>query len=510
MYNSGFYPTPLSVARKMLAKAGKLTGRSILEPSAGKGDLADAIFSTISDEMYRRDSHRQAIQCVENDPELQAAIRGKGYALVGTDFLTFWPDEKYDLIVMNPPFSDGEAHLLHAWEILEHGDIVCLLNEQTVLSPCTADRKLLASIIEQHGEVEQLGSCFAEDAFRKTQVRVSLVHLHRERVEPAFSFKVGMEEEANAEFQNASRFESEVATRDTVANLVAQFGRCRELFVEIAHLAQELAHYARPLGTNGGEILGETLKGLMRDKPAPGVREEAYNRFVRAMKKCAWHEVLRLTDVRNLASQGVQQEITALLERNERMAFSEENVYRLVESIFMNRGAILQQCVVEAFDLMTRYHDENRVHVEGWKTNDAWRVNRRVVLPRIVSVAFGGEGYLSYGNSRRNLDDMDRAMAFLEGRKLESVPRTMADALERHFKACGAGFSGVPFESTYFEMRCYKKGTLHIHFKDQALWERFNLTAARGKNWLPDDVKAREREDRARNQRADQYGLLSA
>lgn len=232
---------------------------------------------------------------------------------------------------------------------------------------------------------------------------------------------------------------------------------------------------------------------------------------MRSLKRSAWREVLRLTDVRNLASHGVQQELDRLLEGNERMAFSEENVYALVESIFLNRGAILQQCVVEAFDLMTRYYDENRVHVEGWKTNDAWKVNRRVVLPRVVSVTFSGSGYVSYGNSRQNLNDIDRAMAFLEGKKLEFVPCTAVRALEGHLKACGDDFSGVPFESTYFEMRCYKKGTLHMYFKDKELWERFNLTAARGKNWLPDDVKAREREDRARNRRADQYGLpLSA
>lgn len=34
MYNASFYPTPPEVAEKMLAKAGKLSGRSILEPSA--------------------------------------------------------------------------------------------------------------------------------------------------------------------------------------------------------------------------------------------------------------------------------------------------------------------------------------------------------------------------------------------------------------------------------------------------------------------------------------------
>ena len=249
----------------------------------------------------------------------------------------------------------------------------------------------------------------------------------------------------------------------------------------------------------------------MRQKPTRRAQEEAYNRFVRSLKRSAWREVLRLTDVRNLASHGVQKELDRILESNERMAFSEENVYALVESIFLNRGTILQECVVEAFDLMTRYYDENRIHIEGWKTNDAWRVNRRVVLPRIVDVWYGGDGHLTYGDTRQNLNDIDRALAFLEGKKLESVPRTAVCALEEHFKEYGPDFSGVLFESTYFEMRCYKKGTLHMYFKDKELWERFNLTAARGKNWLPDDVKAREREDRARNRRADQHGLpLSA
>lgn len=508
MYNASFYPTPPEVAAKMLAKVGKLFDRAVLEPSAGKGDLADAVVGKL-DRYYNR--CHEIVHCIEIEPDLQAALRGKGYPLVGTDFLTFWPDEKYDLILMNPPFANGDAHLLHAWEILDHGDIVCLLNEQTILNPCTANRKLLASIIEEHGEVEHLGSCFAEDAFRKTQVRVSLVHLHKAEEAPAFSFAADMEDEDAAVFGDGSRFEGEVATQDIVGNLVAQYGRCRELFVQIAHLAQELAHYARPLGTDGGEIVGETLKGLMESKPTRKAQEKAYNRFVRALKRSGWSEVLRLTDVRNLASYGVQKEIDRLLESNERMAFSEENVYALVESIFLNRGAILQQCVVEAFDIMTRYHDENRVHVEGWKTNDAWRVNRRVVLPRVVDVWYGGDGHLTYGNTRQNLNDIDRALAFLEGKKLESVPLTMVDVLERHFREKGASFSGILCESSYFEMRAYKKGTLHLRFKNRILWEQFNLTAARGKNWLPDDVKAREHEARARNRRADQYGLpLSA
>lgn len=86
MYNASFYPTPPEVAEKMLAKVGKLYERSILEPSAGKGDLADAAVGKL-DRYYNR--CREIVHCIEIEPELQATIRGKGYPLVGTDFLTF-------------------------------------------------------------------------------------------------------------------------------------------------------------------------------------------------------------------------------------------------------------------------------------------------------------------------------------------------------------------------------------------------------------------------------------
>ena len=50
---------------------------------------------------YNRTESRGRVHCIEPEPELQATLRGLGYPLVGTDFLTFWPDEKYDLIVQD-------------------------------------------------------------------------------------------------------------------------------------------------------------------------------------------------------------------------------------------------------------------------------------------------------------------------------------------------------------------------------------------------------------------------
>lgn len=39
-------------------------------------------------------------------------------------------------------------------------------------------------------------------------------------------------------------------------------------------------------------------------------------------------------------------------------------------------------------------------------------------------------------------------------------------------------------ESEFFQFRCHKKGTLHIIFKDEDLWAKFNIAASEGKKIL--------------------------
>ena len=140
MLNPDFYPTPKAVIKKMLSPyMDNIEHRKILEPSAGKGDIVDYILA--NHPSYR---HKEIfIKCCEYDPDLIATLQGKKYQVVSSDFLKYVPSHYYDLIIMNPPFSNGVDHLLHAWEILQSGDIVCLLNAETIHNPHTEKRKLL-------------------------------------------------------------------------------------------------------------------------------------------------------------------------------------------------------------------------------------------------------------------------------------------------------------------------------------------------------------------------------
>lgn len=119
MFNKDFYPTPKNVAEKMLEGIDMTNVFYILEPSAGKGDLADAAKAYNDRNNHGYYSKKVYIDTIEIEPELRAILKDKEYRVVHNDFLTFSTYKQYDMIIMNPPFSDGDKHLLKAISMME-------------------------------------------------------------------------------------------------------------------------------------------------------------------------------------------------------------------------------------------------------------------------------------------------------------------------------------------------------------------------------------------------------
>jgi hypothetical protein len=182
-FDPEFFPTPENIGRKLLAK---ISGDAVnfLEPHAGWGDLARLIKDPQAEKntSWWDPTAKRKLDVIESNPDLLAILYDKGYNVVGFDWLEYSGVCFYDAIVMNPPFSNGATHLLKAWDYLYHGEISCLLNAETIRNPYTEERKRLLSIIEQHGNVEDLGACFA-NARRKTDADCVLVYLKKEAKE---------------------------------------------------------------------------------------------------------------------------------------------------------------------------------------------------------------------------------------------------------------------------------------------------------------------------------------
>lgn len=179
--NPDFYPTPNSLIDRMLSGVEFDKVKTVLEPSAGKGDLVSKVIDKMrtSHGYYGSREFNCDIDTVELDDNLQHILKGKGYRVVHNDFLSFQTYKKYDLIVANPPFSQGDKHLLKMIELQQNGGgiIVCLLNAETLRNPCTITRSdLLDKLDKYNASIEFIPNAFV-DAERQTYVEVALIKL---------------------------------------------------------------------------------------------------------------------------------------------------------------------------------------------------------------------------------------------------------------------------------------------------------------------------------------------
>ncbi len=118
LYIPGFFPTPAAIVARMLDECGNLADRDVLEPSAGRGDIASAA----------RDRGGR-VTCYELNGRLAGILALDGFETTEADFLTIAPAEKFDFVVMNPPFEKhaDHAHVLHAFKFLRPGGLLVAL-----------------------------------------------------------------------------------------------------------------------------------------------------------------------------------------------------------------------------------------------------------------------------------------------------------------------------------------------------------------------------------------------
>ena len=111
----GFFPTPAALVEEMIELAEITEGMSVLEPSAGKGDIAEAVRRITSD-----------VSVIEIAEPLREILEMKGFVTLANDFEVFasaYTGEGFDRIVMNPPFEHGQDtdHVRRAYDLLKPG-----------------------------------------------------------------------------------------------------------------------------------------------------------------------------------------------------------------------------------------------------------------------------------------------------------------------------------------------------------------------------------------------------
>ncbi len=477
-----FYPTPREVVEKMIFGE-DLEGKVILEPSAGKGDLINVI---------REQAPKEILGCEINE-DLRLILKDK-CNLIGTDFLKVRKEDisHVDYIIMNPPFSADEKHILHAWEIAPAGcKIIALCNHNTIYrwrsinddpSRYTEEQKRLQQLVEDHGKWDDLGECFAQ-AERTTRVQVALIKMQKNGGGYEQEFEgFFMEEDENIEGGNG------IVSYHFLRDLVSRYVSSVKLYDEQLEI-----------GVKMKELTGETFFryswDYLRTNDVFSISEEDKTRkrkdFKIALQKGAWEYIFKEMKMEKYSTRGLKYDMNRFLNQQQEIPFTMRNIYKMIEIVIGTTAQRMDKAIVEVFDRLTEASHENRYHVEGWKTNSHYMVNEKFIFPNgaCKNHSWREQNCVRlYGSEMETLRDTEKALCYILGIDYNTI-----SGIGNWDEVPAGQWIGTHF----FQFKAYKKGTIHCIFRDQDVWHQFNARVAKLKNFPLYEYKKTKTTDKA-------------
>lgn len=528
---SEFYPTPQSLVMKMLEGIDWNYIYTILEPSAGKGDILRAI-AQLTHTHYCR--HDLDIDCIEIDPNLRQILKynfsdtrkqelrnrereledsrvynrnthryeelpldkkleyqninleletffGQGIHIVHDDFLTYNPFKTYDLIIMNPPFSNGDKHLLKALKLQEKGgNIICLLNAETIKNPYTETRRALIEQLNKHNaQIEYIENAFVS-AERQTGVEIALIKVHIEQTQE--------ESDIYNHFKKAENYEdvyeeiTDLEVSDYIKAAINRFNIEVKSGIELIRQYRAMMPY---ISRNFGEDRWDKEPILrLTDSNERGYGSISINDFVKAVRLKYWKALLQNPKFIGRLTSKLQQEYREQVNKLANYDFTEFNISILSAEMNTKIKQGIEEEIIAMFDRLTSEHSwypetqKNKHYYDGWATNKAHKIDKKVIIP-CYGIFDSWDGKPRTYEAVHTLEDIERILNFLDGGMTEEV--NSRSFIDYNFK------QGITknIQQKYYTATFYKKGTVHLTFTCPELIERFNIYAAQNKKWLP-------------------------
>ena len=486
-----FYPTPPSLSARMWSKFSDKNFKRVLEPSAGNGDLMAAC-PKWDGAYYRENEFRKRFDCIEIDMRRHPALHALGVNVVGFDFLQFQNGAAYSHCIINPPFAQGAAHVLHAWEILFDAELVAIVNATTVRDPSSAERKHLVRLIEEHGSVEYLQDTFLDpDTQRKTSVEVALIHLCKKADVSSLlvdSLIDGLKTDtSNAETlsRDYHRGQELALPANVITNAVSCFNAAVRTMQQAVYSQAKANYYASALGQTMAVTKGDAGAGIPPGDTVHYVQKEIGAQFD-SLKDRAWTHILQSSNVTSRLSSAAQKRVESEFNTLKKLEFCESNIYGFLQGIIDSAGDIQMEMICDLFDIITRYHSDNTVYFRGWVSNSIHRTaGMRIKATRFVLPGFGCDRYVSWDNQRR-LSDFDKVMSMLDGKSEPQVSLSSTFHSPSHEL-----LSGERVSTDYFDVRWFRGGAGTVHFfpRSKELMDTLNRWVGKRRQWLPPDTE---------------------
>ena len=481
--NPDFYPTPRTLAEKMLAKVDFTRVASVLEPSAGKGDLVDALRNTIS--KFRASGQYDAeVDCVENDVTLAKLLESKEENVTLCNFLEFETFKRYDLILMNPPFSAGDKHLLKALELVKNGgQVVCLLNAETLRNPYSVTRKDLVRKLEEYeADVEYVQNAFCM-AERKTDVEIAVVYVDVPAIQPLSLILDDLEESAgyHVDFNN----ETNITFYDVIQRMVQQYKYEAKLGIKLIEEYCNLKPYV--MDNLKKDPYSKPLLCLLAAGKEIRNVNQAINKYMEKLRYKYWYALGNDPAMNEKLTTNLREVYHDKLQDLKHKEFNVRNIELVNDELMAMMNIAVEDTILKLFDELSyqhHYHDEyskNIHYYNGWKTNKAHYINSKVIVPFLNCTDWcGTEIYMTKYEVVQKLSDIEKTLDYLSNGMCGKHP-----SVQIILQQANNIRQTKKIRMKYFDVDFFKKGTVHIKFLYPELLKKLNIFGSQKKGWLP-------------------------
>jgi len=210
------------------------------------------------------------------------------------------------------------------------------------------------------------------------------------------------------------------------------------------------------------------------------------------LQKNGWEFVFHKMNMDKYATRGLKEDINKFVEQQTHIPFTMKNIYRMLEIVIGTQEQRMDKALLEVFDKVTGYHDDNKQGLPGWKTNSHFLVGKRFILPNQISPA-KEYGYTSncYTSLRSSYDgtipDFEKALCYVTGDQFEESEFINGAWVKSGINTVNSSINrntyGDWYNSHFFKYKGYKNGNMHFEFKDSEVWARFNQRVAKLKGF---------------------------
>lgn len=259
---------------------------------------------------------------------------------------------------------------------------------------------------------------------------------------------------------------TDLAIRATARELAAAFAVAEQ---EIRHHFAALVEIERKLNL---AFLGTAHGGKMQieDRYNRSVNFAEPDKVLARIRRHAWKAIVDRLELRKVMSTTRWQALEKQLDEGEPPPIDEETVYEFARAQRADFQDNLVATIVEVYEWLRPRSRPGNDYVTNSRTG-FMEIGKRVILTWMVEL--GSRGFrVRYGRSEDQVDALDRVFLILDGQGALAKVDHHGDL----WKAIYESPSGH-VKTKYFEARCHKNGTMHLHFLRPDLLAKLNKIA---------------------------------